>query len=368
MTHAVRVLIAVPLAIVGLGVPTALYAQDTVAEAISTEPDQVLSGDHRVAAGVVVEDIVVVDGDLSIAGEVAGDAVVVGGDLILEAGGVVLGDATVTGGSIVNEGGRVSGEMRTIDGIAAGAVAAAAGAMAAEQQENRQRMEMNRHQSDRDRSWWDPIQEGFAGIISTLALGLVLAGIGAALVFYGQSKLDTVSDTLRTSTARSAAVGIAAAFLVIPAFVVMVVALAVSIVGIPFLLLAVPLYPLAIVAGQTMGLLAAAHAIGERTADQGRDRMDLRYRNSYAYLFTGLVMMLTPLLIGDLLAMTGFLGFIGSLLQFVTWFIIIGSAVAGFGAVILSRAGTRRTFVRAGPDTMFDDSLFDDTNSPEPHV
>lgn len=354
--------------------PNTLGAQDTAARIaetttrISEDADHVITGDRTIEAGEVVEDIVVVGGDLTIFGEVTGDAVVVGGDMILGETATVLGDVTVTGGEIIRNGGRVRGEMRVIDGMAANAIAGAASVAATEAMAEHAR-EMARNQnSDRERSWWDPIQEGIAGLISTFALGLVLAGIGAAIVFYGQSHLDTISDTLRTSTGRSVAVGLASAFLVVPFFVVMIVALAVSIVGIPFLLVAVPLYPLVVVAGGTVGLIAAAHAIGERTADQGRDRMDLRYRNSYAYLFTGLAMMLTPLLIADLLEMTGFLGFIGSLLQFVTVLVIIGATLAGFGAVILSRAGTRRTFVRTGPDPIFDDTLFDEASSPDSHV
>src|SRR5690606_12926789 len=163
---------------------------------------------------------------------------------------------------------------------------------------------------DHDFGLFRSIRHGFAGILSTLAFGLVLAGVGSLLIFYGQRYLETVSDTIRTSTVRAGGVGLAALFLVVPAFVVLVVALAVSIIGIPFLLVAVPLYPLAIAAAAAFGLLAAAHALGERTAEQRRDVYDLRYRNSYAYLFTGLGMLLAPLLAADLISMTGFLNFI----------------------------------------------------------
>src|SRR5690606_41969114 len=116
----------------------------------------------------------------------------------------------------------------------------------------------------------------FAGLMSPLAFGLVVGGAGALLIFSGHRYLDTVSDTIRTSTVRSGGVGIAALFLVVPAFVVLVVALAVSIIGIPLLLVAVPLYPLVIAAAAAFGLLASAHALGERTAEQRRDIYDLR--------------------------------------------------------------------------------------------
>jgi hypothetical protein len=87
----------------------------------------------------------------------------------------------------------------------------------------------------------------------------------------------------------------------------------------------------------------------------------MRYRNSYAYLFTGVGMMMAPMFAAHLFRMTGFLGFIGTLLMFVTCAGLWVCATVGFGAVILSRAGTRRTFVPPTPETDFDtDDLFGD--------
>ena len=300
-------------------------------------------------------------------GEISGDAVVVGGDLILAESGLVLGDAVVTGGEILQHGGRVRGELRMMaaneDDIAESIeeviVAPAAPEAPIVVPARPARVEWEGH---RGHSWFHPIQRGFAGILSTLALGLVLAGAGALLIFYGQRYLETASDTTRNSTLRSGGVSMAAFFLVIPAFVVLVVALAVSILGIPLLLVAVPLYPLAVAAAVAFGLLASAHALGERTAEQRREVYDMRYRNSYAYLFTGLGMLLTPLLAADLIGMTGFLGFIGVLLKVVTWVAIWAAATVGFGAVILSRFGTQRSFIPtpAGEPTIEPDPLFDE--------
>lgn len=332
-------------------------------------PGAVITGDHTVPAGESVDGVVVVGGDLHVEGEVTGDAVVVGGDLVLESSGAVLGNAVVTDGEIVQNGGRVRGEMRVVSGGTGlgGAVQALPGEapQPPHVQAHRDADDWGDHFDHGGRGFFGSIQRGFAGILSTLAFGLVLAGAGALLIFYGRRYLDTVSDTIRTSTMRSAGVGLAALFLVVPAFVVLVVALAVSIIGIPFLLVAVPLYPLAIAAAAAFGLLAAAHALGERTAEQRRDMYDLRYRNSYAYLFTGLGMLLAPLLAADLIAMTGFLGFLGGLLKVVTWVVIWIATTVGFGAVILSRFGTQLGFIEPVPgETPLDpDPLFDDEPS-----
>jgi hypothetical protein len=355
-------LLLLPGLLLAGGVRGTLLAQDTATA--TSQGRQVVTGSHTVAQGEVVDDIVVVGGDLRVQGEVRGDAVVVGGNLILEATGAIQGDAVITGGRMINEGGRVSGEMRSVDGVGADisrevtrAVTGATAAAEAARGNGRAAREAARstRRGPPARSWMDPIRRGFAGIISTLALGLVLGGIGASLVFYGRPYLEAVSDTARSSVIRAGLTGLAASFLVIPAFVVLIVALAVSIIGIPFLLIAVPLYPLALFSAAVFGMVAVAHAIGERTAEQSRDSFDLRYRNSYAYLFTGLGMLLMPLIAAHLIGMTGFLGFIGTLLKIATWMVIWTAATVGFGAVILSRAGTRRSFVTQSRHSDFED-------------
>lgn len=333
--------------------------------------DATVIGDRTIEAGETVKDLVVAGGSLRVRGEVDGDVVVIGGNLILEEGGMITGDAVVAGGEIIDDGGRIAGEMRVVDDISALAGIGGAAKVESRRDLNREieaevRKAKRDHREARvehERSWFDPIRKGLAGVISTLALGLVLAGIGAALIFYGRPYLETASDTIRSSTLRAGAVGLAAGFLAIPGFVVLVVALAVSIVGIPLLLLAVPLYPLVFAAALAFGLLAAAHALGERTAEQ-RTPLELGYRNSYSYLFTGLAMLLAPLLAAHLLAMTGFLGWIATLLKICAAAVVWAAATAGLGAVILSRAGTRRTFVNplgdppTDPDPLFDGEPF----------
>ena len=337
------------------------------ATAAAQSQSRIVTGDRTIEEGESVEEIVVMGGDLRVRGEVTGDAVVVGGDLILEDSGVILGDAMVTGGELIDQGGRVRGEMRSVQGpglnlsVETAEGGGTAATPTAEGARDRAR-NASQSRSNNNDFGFGAIRRGIAGIISTLAFGLVLAGIGAALVFYARPYLETVSDTVRGATLRSAGTGLAATFLAVPAFVVLIVALAVSIVGIPFLLLAVPLYPVALFAAGVFGLLAVSHAIGERTAEQSRDALDLRYRNSYAYLFTGLGMLVLPHLAAHLISMTGFLGFVGTLLRVVTWIAIWAAATVGFGAVILSRAGRRRTFVAMPPEvaTYDADDLFAD--------
>ncbi len=346
---------------------------DAGSVARQADGETVYTGNHTIDAGETVDDIVVVGGDLRVHGEVTGNAVVVGGNLFVEETAIIAGDAVVTGGELIVQGGQVRGEMRTLGGpgidiareiqraIEGGAAGTREGTTESARSETRV---IERSSSDSHFLPWS-VRRGFAGIVSTLALALVIGGIGAGLVFYGRPYLETVSDTVRSSTVRAGATGLAASFLAIPAFVVLVVALVVSIVGIPFLLLAVPLYPVALFAAAVYGLLAVLHAIGERTAEQSRDRLDLRYRNSYAYLLTGLGMLFLPMIAAYMISMTGFLSFIGVLLMVVTCLAIWVATTVGFGAVILSRGGTRRTFAAPSPaadpafstDDFIDDEL-----------
>ena len=309
----------------------------------------VLTGDHVVADGEVIDgDMIVVDGDLTVHGEIRGNAVVTGGDLLMEDGGRVMGDAVVTDGELLNHGGRILGEMRTLAVNPEHVVVMPSAPMPPPQAVR-----------VRHPSWFDDIGEGIAGVMSTLAFALVLAGIGAALVFYGLPYLRRVSDTARLHTGRSAAVGLAASFLVIPAFILLVVALAISIIGIPVLLVAIPLYPLAVVAAFGFGLLAVAHVIGEYTAEK-RGGFDFRYRNAYAYVFFGIGLLLAPSLAGHLIGMVGFLGWVGVLLQVLGGLILWAAATLGLGAVILTRAGTREAYVPRAYDPVLDgDPLFD---------
>ena len=286
-----------------------------------------INGDRTIAAGETVDgDVVVLNGDLTVAGEVRGDITVARGDLRLEPGAVVTGDAVVSGGRLVDHGARVSGEMRVVDnghaiGIRDGAPVA-----------TRVRL---------GRSWFAPIGQGLVGVMETLALGLVLAGVGAALIFYGLPHLNRLSDTVRNDTGRAVAVGLAANFLVIPAFIVGLVALAVTIVGIPLLLVYVPLFWVAVAGAALIGVVSVAHALGERTAEQ-RGSFELRHRNAYAYVFTGLALLLAPLLAAHVLGMTGFLGFVGDLVGLFAGVMLWLAASVGVGAVLITGSRTWR--------------------------
>jgi hypothetical protein len=338
-----------------LGTAPLLAAQDTLvagnrpeapaAEARHVSDRIVVGRDATVDADEVVDGkVVVTGGDLRVKGRVLGNVTVVGGDLRVESGadvggsvqvnggdfdnaGRVAGDARVLGGRLINNRGEILGEMRVEGGEERVAGRSGAGA-------NRLRMSQ--------RGFLGHFSDGLAGLLSTLALGLLLAGLGAASVFYAHPRLDRVSDSVRADALRAGAVGMATNFLILPAYVVGILALAISIIGIPLLLVFIPLFPVLVMAAGACGLVAVAHALGERTAERGGS-WQTQNRNSYAYVFTGVGILLAPLVAANLLKMTMFLGFAGNLLEFFAKMALVLAASVGIGALLLTRAG------QAGP-------------------
>lgn len=312
-----------------------------------------------VPAGEVVDgDVVAPFGDVRVEGEVTGNVIVGKGNLVLVPGAVIRGDAVVNGGGrLLNEGGRVLGEMRVnsdedredhataeADDHARGGSSYAA-----------DNIRIHRH------GWWGTMQEGFEGLVSTLTFALILCGLGAALVFYALPQLDRVTHVVRTDAGRSAGLGVAATFLALPAFVLACVLLAITIIGIPVLVLFAPLYWVVLGAAWLYGLIAAAHVIGERTAERSHSFSAMR-RNAYTYVFTGVGLLLAPLVVGNLLKLTGFLGWLGSLVNGLGWTLLFVAGLVGFGAVAFTRGGTRAGWpwnVRAHDyDPIFDDSPY----------
>jgi hypothetical protein len=200
------------------------------------------------------------------------------------------------------------------------------------------------------------ITEGIAGIFSILVTYVVLFAIGFAVIFFGGRRyIEGVADTARHATGRSFMVGIAAAFLVIPAFVLGIIALIISIIGIPGLLVFVPAFPMAVVLSVLLGYLGVAHAAGEAFAARRFYVTDWFKRgNSYYFLLSGLGLLLALFLAAQVVHMAGsWLQAIKGILVFLGVVSTMIAVTVGFGAVLLSRAGTRP--VRSGGMTQEQD-------------
>jgi hypothetical protein len=202
------------------------------------------------------------------------------------------------------------------------------------------------------------ISQGLAGIFSLLVTYVVLFAIGVAVIFFGGRRyIEGVADTARRMPGRSLLVGVAGAFLVIPAFVLGIIALAISIIGIPALLVWVPGFPLAVGLAGLLGYLGVAHALGEVLAERRFEGADWFQRsNSYYFLLSGIGLLLALFIAGNVVHMAGpWMRAIRGLLMFFGGFATFLSIGIGFGAVLLSRAGTQP--VRTEP-VLDDQDLF----------
>lgn len=177
---------------------------------------------------------------------------------------------------------------------------------------------------------------------STLSLFIVLAVIGLIPVYMTRSHLVTTADTVRHSFSRAFLLGVAAEFLLIPGLVV----LAVGIVTIPL----IPIYVAAAGLAFLGGYLAVAYAAGRLAAEQDFDWADRLRGGPYKTLLVGLGLLLV------LYAMIGpfeVLGIVGDLFEASLWtaasLVTWVATTAGFGAVLLSYAGTRDDYGR--PDS-----------------
>ncbi len=188
------------------------------------------------------------------------------------------------------------------------------------------------------------LMRGLADVFSVLVIYVILFAIAVGVIAFGGRKyVEGVADTARHMTMRSWLVGLAATFLVVPAFVLGIIALTISIVGIPALLAWVPLFPLAVVLSLALGYLAVAHAAGESLAERRFYVNDWFQRgNSYYFLISGLGILLGLFFAASVVEMAGpWFGFIRGLLIFLGVVLTWAAFTIGFGAVLVSRAGTR---------------------------
>ncbi len=290
-------------------------------------------GDFQLAAGRSLPgDLLVISGNADIGGSVAGNVVVLDGNLTLRSGAIIRGGVLTVGGRIVEpdgEGsGTVVGERRAIAATFTPAVASSGG------------------------SGFTVKLAGVLGVV--LMLGLV----GFGLVLFAKPQLEIVSGTVSHSLVRSFLAGLLAEVVAIPTAGLLVVGLVMSVVGIllvPFVAVVVPLIALAAV---LIGFLAVAHAMGETHL---RRRMAagvlVGSPSSFRNLMIGLGAVAVLWLGWVGFGWVPFAGALVFLLALVTTWTL---ATIGIGAFLLSRGGLRPGFDGrlVPPEAMTDEYLW----------
>lgn len=309
----------------------------------------------------VVGSLVVLQGDARIEGTVTDDVVLVGGTLELGPNAEVGGDIRIADGTLADAGARIEGAV--VDLLDDERDEAASERSLRDEIRAELRSELRnelrdeiRQTSRRDRGYalvapFRGVFGALGGLFQNLVAVLVLGLVGMGLLAFAGPNLDAVAETARKAPGRAAVVGMAGTFLLIPVWVVGVVALAVSIIGIPVLVAWVPLFPVAAVAAGVMGYIAVARNAGEWLADSGYRWTDwIRRENAVYTIFGGLLGLVGFFILANVLRVVPFLGFLRGFLAFAGMVVTFMAVMIGFGAVLLTRAGRRPEYYPLDPE------------------
>ncbi len=271
-------------------------------------------GVFRMGSDVVVEedesidgDVVALWGNVTVKGEVSGDAVSIGGDVDVYSTGIVEGNAISIGGTVVKRGGAVVEGEKVSVGFFRG-----------------QPIRFSPFVIDR---FHVPAVAFFARVFKILLfifLGIVVISIAPRHVAKVQAKI-------RQDFLKSGLVGLLAEILILPIFILLII----TIIGIPVALL---VEPVLILAGLILGYAGVCLFIGQKIREHTSLKPDTR-------IMTVVIGILAVELV-PLAART--IGIFGDAFSPLTWIItavgwLIGYVVitVGFGAAVLTRLGTR---------------------------
>lgn len=301
--------------------------------------------DFRVEAGTELSaPLIVIDGNLEVAGLVSHDLVAIGSEIHLLEGGRIEGRLHLADSELLEEGGSFDGEVNYIDVDSDDIDRAIRSDVRADREVR---------VGARDRGILSApfavmgnFGRGLSGVLRNLMLLMILGIAGGAVVHFAPANLDAVAESARRAPGRALTVGMAGSFMVLPAYILGIVGLAVSIIGIPGLLLWVPFFPVAVVLAAGLGYVAIARNVGTWVARQKLPRMGwVRVTNAHTLIFGGLVVLMAPYILANALHVAG--GWFSGLRALLGVVGVVGNAIAaliGFGAVLTTRAGRKPEF------------------------
>lgn len=293
------------------------------------------SGPLTIASGERRDGPVVVEGRIEVLGTIEGDAVSLGGDLLVQPGGVVTGRAVAVAGEVrVAPGGRVAGTMVSLRGADSPTVAAVSGS------------ERTRH-----------------ALVFVLAWLAIVIPIGVGVLVFAGDQLEAVTQTLARSVGRSFLLGLAGEIALIPVLLLLIVALAITLIGVLLIPIAIVAYTIVAAGLLMLGFLAVARLLGGALGVDGSRSDDdkVRRQRLLRAVLVGVVMLFIPwLLAAALTAVPVAAGIVHGMAMLLTWVAL----TAGFGAVIRSRAGRRRTDENREPVAEAEDEVSWQTPTP----
>ncbi len=309
-----------------------------------------LHQDHTVREGAAHSgSLLVLGGHLDVRGTVDGDVIVLDGTITLREGGEVDGDVHLIQSDVVRRGGEVDGDVVDVT-------------RQLRRAENEFREEiMAEVTRELGRSRATGRAGGFArlgravGDILEAGITFVILGLSALLLTrLSPDRVEVVTRAVGHQPARSAVVGFAGGFLILPVYVLGIVILAISVVGLPVLLAWVPLFPLAVVVAGFMGYVGVGQQVGRWVLEHDFPWLDWVDGNRPTHLrLLGLATLLVPFVVGNALQVLPLVGWTGSLVNGVGTIASVAATLTGLGAVIVTRGGRRPV------DYEFDDGPYD---------
>ncbi|PYR26846.1 MAG: hypothetical protein DMF92_17555 [Acidobacteria bacterium] len=278
-------------------------------------------------------DVVAIGGSVRVDGTVTGDAVAVGGGLELGPHADVQGDAVSIGSRLKRDpGAHIGGKVVDVGGFNVDFDPLRRGRLP------------SRFRFPFGFPFFGPTR-GFVALMLTIARVIMLCALTSLVVLVGREYVERAGARAAAEPIKAGAVGLLAQLLFVPLLVITILVLVVTIIGIPLLVL-IPFALLALAVIGLVGFTAVASHLGRLVSQ----RFDWRDRNPYLTVVTGIVLLVSPVLIARLIGLAGAvlfpiagtLAFLGFLAEYVAW-------TVGFGAVALLRFTPSQTAAPSGP-------------------
>lgn len=282
-----------------------------------TTGDAVCIGCSITVAGEVEGDAVAVGGSVHIesSGRVRGDAVGVGGKVRLESGATVDGDAVAVGGSVqVEEGATVEGQKSTVGwGGSFG----------------------DHDGGGFNLGWPFSFESDFGEFVWSILRALFLMLLCCISALLARGSMEHTSRRLTEEPWKAIFAGLLTQLLFFPVLLFVTVILAVSIVGIPLLVL-VPVAVLALLVAMLVGFAAVAQSLGRWAAQ----RFGWSLAEPFLPVVVGVAMIQGMAIVARIIGLPGgFLGLFAFALLALGFFIKYAAWTMGLGAMTLSLLG-----------------------------
>jgi hypothetical protein len=260
--------------------------------------------------------VAVADGSLDVYGRLEGNAYALNGDIVVHSGGVVTGDAVSIGGRVLIDGGRVDGERLALSAPPTGVAPAARG--------------------DAPLSAWQSIK---------LVVGwfAVLVIIGLGVLVFAEANMDGVVDATEANFAKAFWFGVLGQIVALPVLTLLCIGLVLTLIGILLVPFAVVAYCIAFAGLLAMGFLAVARLTGGIWSRSEATTASAARGANIRALFIGLVLYMGLWLLA---AAFTWQPIAGAILRAIALTVSWVAVTLGLGATLLSRAGTKRLDAR----------------------